>query len=546
MKPKLWDGDNAVGEAKERHLQTLDTPYLTASAEGFMARKRGQFSEVTGPRPGKKLALDGWFSTSDAAQEQVHIYSSPDYRTNFRRRGTINQVEGGLNSGSVLSPDGRGRGATVSLQSWDYDDPAYGSTGYHYIFHYQHLRLALSARSYSLLHTLDVDVGGDAATAANVALGSGAFRWLLSGGKKFIAINYERYADDRGAVRTKPKFQWFANDGGEWALLREGGLPAVDYEDACSPWVCWMNPTTLVAVVAHRPEEMWSAHISTDSGVTWSESVDLSGAFPGAVDLYDPPEWDPPKSEEDLHDLYPLETWDETRLRFILQPEIKERLWRTSRDSIVFATNATDFVITTPSYWNGTKRILAVAVVSTNPTISVLRVHTIDAPLMFPEDPYTKNTQLLSLPIGKNAWVVDVYRYRLDSESEYEIPSIPIQRLVTYDCGVTYTEIDHDDDIFMVARWHVRKPYKGPDDEFEVLAIGAKWTGEGYTRTLLKTNDMVEFAESAIIAQADAVSSSLDFSEVAHVGTPDKPGPITPHAPWTTDDTWAEPAWWSE
>lgn len=547
MKPKLWDGANAVGEAKERHLQTVDTPYLTASAEGFMARKRGPFSEVSGEKPGTKLVLDGWFSISDASQEQVHIYASPDYRTNFKRRGTINQIEGGLNPGSVLSPDGRGRGTTVSLKSWEYDDPNYGATGYYYIFHYQQLRLALSARSYSLLCNFDVDVGGDAATAAGVALGSGAFRWLLSEGKKFVSVSYERYTDDREVVRTRAKLQWFAPDySGQWTLLREGGLPGVEYEDSCFPWICWMSPTKIVAVLAHRPESMWSLHISEDSGVTWSPAVVLDDAFPGAEDLYGPPDWEPPSSEEDLHDEYPLETWEETRLRFILQPEIKERLWRTSRDSHLFATNETTCVISTPSYWQGEKRVLAISVVSIYPVVSVLRSHTFDAPELFESDPYTRNTQLLVLPIGKNAWVVDVYRYRNEWESEYEVPSIPMQRWATFDCGATYVEATHDESALMAHTWHVNVPFKDEESKYELLVLADRVDGDGTSRVLLKTENLTTFTEVATVAKPAHVLSRNDFSKVAHIGTPDKPGPITPHAPWTTDDTWAEPAWWAE
>ena len=49
MKPKIW-GDNpaaqAIGESKLRQLKQLGVPYLSASGPGFMARKRGIFSEV--------------------------------------------------------------------------------------------------------------------------------------------------------------------------------------------------------------------------------------------------------------------------------------------------------------------------------------------------------------------------------------------------------------------------------------------------------------------------------------------------------------------
>lgn len=50
MKPKLWDGPSAVGEAKVRQLNQLDQPFLTASAPGFMANKKNVgFTEVYQP-----------------------------------------------------------------------------------------------------------------------------------------------------------------------------------------------------------------------------------------------------------------------------------------------------------------------------------------------------------------------------------------------------------------------------------------------------------------------------------------------------------------
>jgi hypothetical protein len=247
MKPKLWDGDNAVGEAKERHLQTLDTPYLTASAEGFMARKRGQFSEVTGPKPGKKLALDGWFSTSDAAQEQVHIYSSPDYRTNFRRRGTISQEAEAILPGSAVFADGRGRAVTIIASGeWEL-------SGVHYERTFDAARMALSGRSFTSLFHFVIQAGWSPSEIADVALIVGAWQWILSSGRKFCRSGFEHYVDARGALRTRSIFQWFIHEAGVWNDSGTAILPLVDYEDCGIAWACWLSPTRMVAVVAHRP-----------------------------------------------------------------------------------------------------------------------------------------------------------------------------------------------------------------------------------------------------------------------------------------------------
>lgn len=46
MKPKLWNGPSAVGEARARFNATIDTPYQTASGPGFQADKKQGFHEV--------------------------------------------------------------------------------------------------------------------------------------------------------------------------------------------------------------------------------------------------------------------------------------------------------------------------------------------------------------------------------------------------------------------------------------------------------------------------------------------------------------------
>lgn len=76
MKPKLWDGPNAVGEARARFNETLDTPYTTASGPGFTARKMNGFSEVTGVQEVTDVAEPALFCTGYAGD-------------NLKRRGAV-------------------------------------------------------------------------------------------------------------------------------------------------------------------------------------------------------------------------------------------------------------------------------------------------------------------------------------------------------------------------------------------------------------------------------------------------------------------------
>lgn len=92
MKPKLWDGANAVGEAKARELVRLDAPFLSASGPGFETKKAGPFVAVMGPRPPDPPQAPPQFAaigvvTKDGVAEQVTRVSS-DYRTRFAQRDT--------------------------------------------------------------------------------------------------------------------------------------------------------------------------------------------------------------------------------------------------------------------------------------------------------------------------------------------------------------------------------------------------------------------------------------------------------------------------
>ena len=89
--PKLPDGPHPVGEAKVRFMQTLDAPYLSASAPGWSAAKSGDFSRVTVDegepvQPPHELP-DGWYSNS--APPMVRIKGSSHPRKRFRERGGL-------------------------------------------------------------------------------------------------------------------------------------------------------------------------------------------------------------------------------------------------------------------------------------------------------------------------------------------------------------------------------------------------------------------------------------------------------------------------
>ena len=105
--PKLPDGPHPVGEAKVRFMQTLDAPYLSASAPGWSATKSGDFSRVNVDKvdpvqPPHELP-DGWYSTS--APPMLRIKGSSHPRKRFRGRGELSV--GNWNAYGLLA-SGRG------------------------------------------------------------------------------------------------------------------------------------------------------------------------------------------------------------------------------------------------------------------------------------------------------------------------------------------------------------------------------------------------------------------------------------------------------
>lgn len=110
---KKFGGDNfaaqVVGEAKLRQLAGVDAPYLSASGEGFMARKRGGFNEVwlDAPQPGQ---IQGGIQYAVIGSNE-YSFASASLSTKFKKRR--------LWTGEYI---GRGRTATSVLPQvrlWD-------------------------------------------------------------------------------------------------------------------------------------------------------------------------------------------------------------------------------------------------------------------------------------------------------------------------------------------------------------------------------------------------------------------------------------------
>lgn len=75
--PKLWNGTNAVGEAKVRQLQKIDVPFLSAQGPGFESNTMGRFSEVFGGQETRYRGLAYAGSSVETSSPAYRWYTFP-------------------------------------------------------------------------------------------------------------------------------------------------------------------------------------------------------------------------------------------------------------------------------------------------------------------------------------------------------------------------------------------------------------------------------------------------------------------------------------
>lgn len=90
MKPKLWDGPSAVGEARARFNATIDTPYQTASGPGFQADKKQDFHEVFQDKDDRQPEfLPRFYSLGQIEGENAAYTSRSVNARQFTKQGKI-------------------------------------------------------------------------------------------------------------------------------------------------------------------------------------------------------------------------------------------------------------------------------------------------------------------------------------------------------------------------------------------------------------------------------------------------------------------------
>lgn len=246
MRPKLWNGASAVGEARVRGNRLIDTPYLTASGPGFMAYKKGDFHEVFLEEPTSEVGIPAFYSLGEVDGLERLVGSSTCKNT-FRKLGKVD-----ANAFSI--PNLLYIGANIGIVPVDVNPP------YFYLYYTSNgKRFKEEGLFESRLPK--IGQGGiwfEVVIGAVTGAGKNGHTWGLSlRARDGNGVHFGRCAVKRN---------------GEWVY--GATLRYVDFD--CSIMrITRLNPTTLIAftgVYARKERELppqCFTSVSEDNGLTW-------------------------------------------------------------------------------------------------------------------------------------------------------------------------------------------------------------------------------------------------------------------------------------
>ena len=521
MRPKLWDGFNPTGEAKERHLQTVDSPYLTASGDDFVAHKKGLFSEVTGKKTQLVTPDYRWVSWSDPTISPFYFALSPDFRTSFEKRYSKDVSSEITYSGRVAIPIVDGKGTTSYLF-----ETAQNSGLVDRIWD---LAIGKYTRIFSKKGLFSFTSAVDTPANLNGFNMAASHSWGNIGYQSACVAVQDWYTDIvDGTQRTKSAVLLFIKYLGAWYKLQTGSIPIISHEDTGHPFVITTVPYTFVAVNQPRSEQFPHLYVSTDACLTWSVGVDLAGVFSGFQQRYSF------ATEDDLYNNV-YHNRKTSREAYSRQLEIKIRLRSWTYQCYGYAIASDKIVLVFGPYHTGTDWLIPVAVVKLDGAIE--RVHTFYAPGV------SEGDQMLSFPIiymfGKGAWIIELIEYRptLPMPTDQRKLWAVAQTWITTDYGVTYSQKTTPNGKYPWSPYIILKPFDTPVEDYKVL-VPVNVNGES---KIAITSDFITYKPLAKIGK---VTNTEDYTALLNVGTELQPAPAIPHAPWSADLTFSPPSWW--
>jgi len=507
--PKLIDGPNAVGEAKARHLETIDSPFLTAIGPGFVASKKGPFSEVTGVQESKSVVYDGWFSFSEPDFGSVVVHGSFSPETTFRKRGSFANSY----SSSPLFPSGRGWGYLRELLAFDSPTTGYNS------FRYLKSRTGRSGSqifaSDYLANTVELQQGYSTKSVTEEA--------VYNNGYQIISFGAENINCPDGVIRQRPLVKLFWESSPNFWSEKVFPSPILlDNDTYTTASGCVLSPgvyafaTLKINGIDIRP----TIYITRNDGATWTTCPALPDIYPGQGSS-----WDPFLTRGDIAASFPSLTPQEVETQFIGQATVKRIAY--GAELTMYAV-AEDRILINVLYLESTPGNQLQSLSMVDPYTGTLKWQKWNnhGDESLPRPFYDVK------PTAFGSWI-----YFLVDSDFFTI----LESKVVSDFGATETDV-----LLPIGFVSFDAPFYHREESNETNLSPPKlyfMASDGVTSYLALTRDY--FATSKITAKVgDFILSSADFSEVVWVGTRDNKGPINPTFPWVSDTKFPIPDWW--
>jgi len=499
--PKLLDGPNPVGEAKARHLETIDAPFLTAIGPGFVASKKGPTSEVTGVVESKQVIEDGWFSfTRPAPPADVQVKATDSPKKKFRSRGMFDNPY----NTSTLFPTGGGWAFALDAEL---DNPIAG----YYLYSYSKTRSGRPSNNVLIqsIHLYDI---------------------------------YETKADYSGFVSVFYQNTPIILQSGAWFTTRTDGTlrqePRIRilYESSPSVWSEYIyDVSTLIAdgesyttagAISLTPDAqlMWSAafgdqkptiYVTDDYGGTWTTCPALPDIYPGrGVWTFD--------TRATIQAAHPGWSLQQVEDAFVVQAGTEELAWDAH---IYVSCIAADRILIESRFLKaGIPHDPVSAVSLVDPYTGVLKWQkyaTMANELQYYE----------AFPTAFGEWLVS----RWDSTHTYLDEMYLLE-----DFGSVETALTIPANIVSMLAPRVNRQAAGPTntDPPQVYFI----VEDAGQRIMYRTDDY--FTTTKKQAVIGSVVNANDFDQVIWVGSRMDRAPIDPTFPWRTDNRVSMPDWW--
>ena len=526
MRPKLWNGADAVGEAATRGNALIDTPYQTHSGQGFRADKKPGLDEVFLSLPEEvEEDEDSWISLSSAFFDgRVHVVSGGDLRRTFRRRLTTTSSTSGWGwSVPTLTPDSSGKGYFFTQAPFS---PPFA-----------HLTMNLLGR-----------FGRSVVPQYTVASWAGSIEYSLGfsppifSGVMFHAngadchVRSENWASMDGVVYRNCLLLManIKSDAG-WIEYELVAPDVIDHADVGIADMCCLNPGEIAMVVCEHP----GLHPSVFRGKllegVWAKAPNtLAAAFPNEVpynNTYWPTEADCAAANPTITDPNGIRT------AFLMQETIRRRINARGSETNAYALDANHIVYIAGPYPCSAQATIV------GFSVSVINVNTGDVTNILHRQFNTnlRDYDYYLVMLGKDSWFVEFWSDQRNSPGN--VYPVVEEALITFDRGVTYASVtlpsEYVPQTVGVFRPAGMSPVGTPDNFLAVCQVL-----EGGDRRIYKTVDFVTFTRGGLLAKAELIDHYMDFLTVKKLGTRKDKGYINQIFPWANDTRVQAPDWW--